>query len=194
VKLIVGLGNPGIEYQFTPHNMGFLAVDRIADECSVRVNNRHCRAQTARTRLAGHEVVLAKPETYMNLSGTSVVELVREYDAKPEEDLVLLYDELDLPFGTIRVRPRGRSAGHNGVESVIAALGTQEITRIRMGVAPDHPVGDGARYVLSQFKKSQLEVVDQVLDQAAEAVKMILAESVQAAMNRFNRKEEATSD
>ena len=166
----------------------------MPNECGVRVNNRHCRAQTARTRLAGHEVVLAKPETYMNLSGTSVVELVREYEAKPEEDLMLLYDELDLPFGTIRVRPRGRSAGHNGVESVIAALGTQEITRIRMGVAPDHPVGDGARYVLSQFKKSQLEVVDQVLDQAAEAVKLILAESVQAAMNRFNRKEEATTD
>jgi PTH1 family peptidyl-tRNA hydrolase len=190
VKLIVGLGNPGIEYQFTPHNMGFLAVDRIAEQCGVRVNNRHCRAQTARTRLAGHEVVLAKPETYMNLSGTSVVELVREYEAKPEADLVLLYDELDLPFGTMRVRPRGRSAGHNGVESVIAALGTQDITRVRMGVAPDHPVGDGARYVLSQFKKSQLVVVDQVLDQAAEAVKVILAESVQAAMNRFNRKPE----
>jgi PTH1 family peptidyl-tRNA hydrolase len=194
VKLIVGLGNPGIEYQFTPHNMGFLAVDRIADECGVRVNNRHCRAQTARTRLAGHEVVLAKPETYMNLSGASVVELVREYEAKPEEDLVLLYDELDLPFGSIRVRPRGRSAGHNGVESVIGALGTQQIMRIRMGVAPDHPVGDGARYVLSQFKKSQLEIVSQVLDQAAEAVKVILAEGMPAAMNRFNRKEEATSD
>ena len=159
MKLIVGLGNPGIEYQFTPHNMGFLAVDRIAEQCGVRVNNRHCRAQTARTRLAGHEVVLAKPETYMNLSGASVAELVREYEAKPEEDLVLLYDELDLPFGSIRVRPRGRSAGHNGVESVIAALGTQEITRIRMGIAPDHPVGDGARYVLSQFKKSQLAMV-----------------------------------
>ena len=194
MKLIVGLGNPGIEYQFTPHNMGFLAVDRIAEQCGVRVNNRHCRAQTARTRLAGHEIVLAKPETYMNLSGTSVVELVREYDAKPEEDLVLLYDELDLPFGTIRVRPRGRSAGHNGVESVIGALATQEITRIRMGVAPDHPVGDGARYVLSQFKKSQLEVVDQVLDQAADAVKVILADGVQAAMNRFNRKEEARDE
>ncbi len=194
MKLIVGLGNPGIEYQFTPHNMGFLAVDRIADECGVRVNNRHCRAQTARTRLAGHEVVLAKPETYMNLSGASVVELVREYEAKPEEDLVLLYDELDLPFGSIRVRPRGRSAGHNGVESVIGALGTQQIMRIRMGVAPDHPVGDGARYVLSQFKKSQLEIVSQVLDQAAEAVKVILAEGMLAAMNRFNRKEEATND
>ena len=194
MKLIVGLGNPGIEYQFTPHNMGFLAVDRIAEQCGVRVNNRHCRAQTARTRLAGHEVVLAKPETFMNLSGASVVELVREYDARPAEDVVLLYDELDLPFGTLRVRPRGRSAGHNGVESVIGALGTQEFTRIRMGVAPDHPIGDGARYVLSQFKKAQLEVVDQVLEQAADAVKVVLAEGVQAAMNRFNRKEEATSD
>lgn len=194
MKLIVGLGNPGIEYQFTPHNMGFLAVDRIAEQCGVRVNNRHCRAQTARTRLAGHEVVLAKPETFMNLSGASVAELVREYQAQPEQDLVLLYDELDLPFGSLRVRPRGRSAGHNGVESLIAALGTQEITRVRMGVGPDHPVGDGARYVLSQFKKAQLAVVDQVLDEAAEAVKVILADGVQAAMNRFNRKREDASD
>ncbi len=193
MKLIVGLGNPGIEYQFTPHNMGFLAVDRIAEQCGVRVNNRHCRAQTARTRLAGHEVVLAKPETYMNLSGASVAELVREYETQPEQDLVLLYDELDLPFGTLRVRPRGRSAGHNGVESVIAALGTQQITRIRMGVGPDYPVGDGARYVLSQFKKPQLAVVDQVFDEAAEAVRVILADGVQAAMNRFNRKAEEAS-
>ena len=193
MKLIVGLGNPGIEYQFTPHNMGFLAVDRIAEQCGVRVNNRHCRSQTARTRLAGHEVVLAKPETYMNLSGASVAELVREYETQPEQDLVLLYDELDLPFGTLRVRPRGRSAGHNGVESVIAALGTQQITRIRMGVGPDYPVGDGARYVLSQFKKPQLAVVDQVFDEAAEAVRVILADGVQAAMNRFNRKAEEAS-
>jgi len=196
VKLIVGLGNPGIEYQFTPHNMGFLAVDRIAEECGVRVNNRHCRAQTARTRLAGHEVVLAKPETFMNLSGASVIELLREYEAKAEEDLVLLYDELDLPFGTLRVRPRGRSAGHNGVQSIIGALGTQEFTRIRLGIGPDHPVGDGARYVLTPFKKAQLEVVSEVLDQASNAVRVILADGVQAAMNQFNRKpeEEATSE
>jgi PTH1 family peptidyl-tRNA hydrolase len=195
VKLIVGLGNPGIEYQFTPHNMGFLAVDRIAEQCGVRVNNRNCRAQTARTSIAGHEVVLAKPETYMNLSGASVRELVSEYEVEPEKDLVLLYDELDLPFGSLRVRPRGRSAGHNGMESVIGALGTQELTRIRIGVAPDHPVGDGARYVLSQFKKAQYPAVDQLLDSAAEAVKVILGEGVQAAMNRFNRKEkEAASD
>ncbi len=194
MKLIVGLGNPGIEYQFTPHNLGFLAVDRIAEQCGVRVNNRNCRAQTARARIGETEVVLAKPETFMNLSGQSVRELVQEYQVQPEQDLVLLYDELDLPFGTLRIRPRGRSAGHNGVESVIDALGTQEFVRIRMGVGPDHPVGDGARYVLSQFKKSQYPVIDQVLDTTAEAVKVILAEGVQAAMNRFNRKpEEATS-
>ena len=196
MKLIVGLGNPGIEYQFTPHNLGFLAVDRIAEQCGVRVNNRNCRAQTARGRIGTEEVVLAKPETYMNLSGQSVREMVCEYQVQPEQDLVLLYDELDLPFGTLRIRPRGRSAGHNGVESVIGALGTQEFLRIRMGVGPDYPVGDGAKYVLSPFKKSQYQVVDQVLDAAAEAVKVILAEGVQAAMNRFNRKvdEEATSD
>jgi len=195
VRLIVGLGNPGIEYQFTPHNLGFLAVDRIAEQCGVVVNNRHCHAQTARARIDKEDVVLAKPETYMNLSGMSVRELVEKYQALPANDLVLLYDELDLPFGTLRVRPRGRSAGHNGVESVIGALGTQEFARIRMGVAPDFPVSDGAKYVLSQFRKAQYPVVDQVLDAAAEAVKVILAEGVQAAMNRFNRKaEEATSD
>jgi len=194
VKLIVGLGNPGIEYQFTPHNLGFLAVDRIAEQCGVRVNNRNCRAQTARTQIAQHEVVLAKPETYMNLSGASVRDLVHEYEVQPEQDLVLLYDEIDLPFGSLRVRPRGRSAGHNGVESVIAALGTQEIMRVRMGIAPDYPVGDGARYVLSQFKKAQLSVVDQVLDSAAEAVRVILTEGIQAAMNRFNRKPEEAGE
>ena len=193
MKLIVGLGNPGIEYQFTPHNMGFLAVDRIAEQCGLRVNNRHCRAQTARTRIAGHEVVLAKPETYMNLSGASVAELVSEYEIQPEQDLVVIYDELDLPFGTLRVRPRGRSAGHNGMQSVIGTLATQEITRVRLGIAPDYPVGDGAKYVLSQFKKAQLEAVAQMLDQAAEAVGVILADGVQAAMNQFNGKE-ATSD
>ena len=190
MKLIVGLGNPGIEYQFTPHNLGFLAVDRLAEQCGVVVNNRHCHAQTARARIGNEDVVLAKPETYMNLSGMSVRELVEKYEARPATDLVVLYDELDLPFGTLRVRPRGRSAGHNGVESVIGALGTQEFLRIRMGVAPEHAVADGAKYVLSQFKKAQYPAVDQVLDTSVEAVKVILAEGVQAAMNRFNRKAE----
>ncbi len=193
MKLIVGLGNPGIEYQFTPHNMGFLAVDRIAEQLGVRVNNRNCHAQTARAVLEGHEVVLAKPETYMNLSGTSVRELVERHEVQPERDLIVIYDELDLPFGSLRVRPRGSSAGHNGIASVIGALGTQEVMRIRLGVGPDHAVSDGARFVLSQFKKAQYPVLDQVLDAAAEAVRVMLKDGVQAAMNRFNRKAESAT-
>jgi len=188
VKLIVGLGNPGIEYQFTPHNLGFLAVDRIANECGVEVRNRHCRALTARATIGTEEVLLAKPETFMNLSGLSVRELVQKYEIKPEADLVLIYDELDLPLGAIRVRQRGSSAGHNGMESIIGALGTQELLRIRLGIAPDRKVDDSIRYVLAPMRKAQLKTVDEVLDKAADAVKVILAEGAAAAMNRFNRK------
>lgn len=190
MKLIVGLGNPGIEYQFSPHNLGFLAIDRIADQCGARVSNRFCRALAARTSLEGQEVVLAKPETYMNLSGVSVRELVKELEIAPEKDLIVLYDELDLPFGTLRIRERGRSAGHNGMESIIGSLCTQEFTRIRLGVGPGHPLNDGARYLLAPMKKSQLAEADPMLDTAAEAVQVILSKGVAAAMNRFNRKPE----
>ncbi len=189
MKLIVGLGNPGIEYQFTPHNIGFLAVDRIAERHKVRIANRRCRAVTGKTTIAGQEVLLAKPETYMNLSGMSVRELVAEYGIQPEGDLIVIYDELDLPLGAMRIRERGSSAGHNGMESIIGALGTQEFVRMRLGIAPDHPVRDGARYVLSQLKKSQLAVVDDVLDRAAHAVEVILGEGVAKAMSLFNQKQ-----
>jgi len=188
VKLIVGLGNPGIEYQFTPHNMGFLAVDRIANEYGVKVVNRHCRALTARAVIGGQEVLLAKPETFMNLSGVAVRELLMKYGAEPGQDLVVIYDELDLDFGSIRIRPDGRSAGHNGMESIIGALGTQEFTRVRLGIAPPHPVKSGSEYVLTPFRRSQEPVLAEVLDTALEAVKVILAEGVSAAMNRFNRR------
>ena len=188
MKLIVGLGNPGIEYQFTPHNIGFLAIDRIAEQCGVLVDNRHCKALTARARIGKEEVLLAKPETYMNLSGLSVRELVERYQIDPGKDLLVLYDELDLPLGMIRIRAHGSSAGHKGIQSVINALGTQEIARIRLGSAPDHPVKDGARYALSQFRKSQFVAVDEVLDKAAQAVNVILEQGIDAAMNRFNRK------
>jgi peptidyl-tRNA hydrolase, PTH1 family len=191
MKLIVGLGNPGIEYQFTPHNLGFLAIDRIAEQYGAHVSNRRCKAQTGKANIAGQEVLLAKPETYMNLSGLSVRELVNEYEIDPARDLVVIYDELDLPFGTIRIRPRGGTAGHNGMESIIGALGgSQEFLRIRLGIAPDRPVGDGAAYVLSQLKKSQMEAVDGMLEAASEAVKVILSDGPAAAMNRFNRKPE----
>jgi peptidyl-tRNA hydrolase, PTH1 family len=190
VKLIVGLGNPGDEYRLTPHNVGFLAVDRIASECRVEIRNRQCRALTARIQVAGEPVLLAKPETYMNLSGISVRELVAEYDAKPESNLIVIQDELDFPLGTLRIHTRRSSAGHNGIESIIDALGTQDFLRIRVGVAPDYKVDDGKEYLLSPLRKAALAVVNEMLDTAAEAVKVILTEGAAAAMNRFNRKEE----
>ena len=190
MKLIVGLGNPGIEYQFTPHNMGFLAVDRIAEEYGVRVSNRQCRALTGKAMIADHPVLLAKPETYMNLSGMSVRELVSEHEIDPARDLIVIYDELDLPLGAIRIRQRGGSAGHNGMESIIGALGSDEFVRMRLGIAPDHPVKDGARYVLGPFRKSQEAAVVEELDKAAEAVKVILVEGVAKAMSLYNRRPE----
>jgi len=188
LKLIVGIGNPGIEYQFTPHNIGFLVLDRLAERLQVQVNNRHCKALTARGRMGERQVLLAKPETWMNLSGLAVRELVAEHELDPRKDLIVIWDELDLPMGTLRVRERGSSAGHNGVESIIGSLGTDEFTRVRVGIAPDHPVRDGARYVLGQFKKSQYRQLDELLDRAAEAVEVIVKEGAAPAMNRFNRK------
>ncbi|MGD0990497.1 MAG: aminoacyl-tRNA hydrolase [Candidatus Sulfotelmatobacter sp.] len=194
MKLIVGLGNPGDEYRLTPHNIGFLAVDRIAGDLGVEVRNRQCRALTARAVIGGETVLLAKPETYMNLSGMSVRELVAEHEAKPESDLIVIQDELDFPLGTLRIHTRRSSAGHNGIESIIGALGTQDFLRIRMGVAPEHKVEDGKDYLLSPFRKAQMTTVDEMLDVAEDAVKVILAEGPAAAMNRFNRKEVGESD
>jgi peptidyl-tRNA hydrolase, PTH1 family len=190
VKLIVGLGNPGIEYQFTPHNLGFLTIDRIANGLGIEVRNRQCRALTARTTFAGEQVILAKPETYMNLSGLSVGELVAEHQVDVERDLIVIYDELDLPLGTIRIRQRGSSAGHNGMESILGALGTDEFLRIRLGVAPDHKVVDGVKYLLAPFRKAQEKAIDELIDLGAQAVEVILKEGPAAAMNRFNRKNE----
>jgi peptidyl-tRNA hydrolase, PTH1 family len=190
VKLIVGLGNPGDEYKLTPHNLGFLVVDRIAGARGVEIRNRQCRALTARIQVGDEPVLLAKPETYMNLSGLSVRELVAEYEVKPEADLIVIQDELDFPLGTLRIHTRRSSAGHNGIESIIGALGTQDFLRIRIGVAPERRVEDGERYLLSPLRKAELAVVDGILDTAAEAVKVILLEGPAAAMNRFNRKEE----
>ena len=183
MKLIVGLGNPGPDYVFTPHNLGFLVIDRIATDRNVEVRNRQCRALTGRTQIGDEQVLLAKPETFMNLSGVSVRELLDEYQLRPESDLIVIYDELDLPMGTIRIRQRGRSAGHNGMESIIGALETQEFLRIRLGIAPETKI-------LKPFSKRQLKVVDGVLDLAVEAVQVILTEGPGAAMNRFNRKQD----
>jgi PTH1 family peptidyl-tRNA hydrolase len=190
VKLIVGLGNPGDEYRLTPHNLGFLAIDRIAGDWGVEVRNRQCRALTGRAQIGDEPVLLAKPETYMNLSGISVGELLAKNELKPESDLIVIQDELDFPLGTLRIHRQRSSAGHNGIESIIGALGTQDFLRIRIGVAPDHKVEDGERYLLAPLRKVDLKVVDEVLDTVQEAVKVILREGPAAAMNRFNRKQE----
>jgi PTH1 family peptidyl-tRNA hydrolase len=201
VKLIVGLGNPGIEYQFTPHNAGFLAVDRIAEECGVVVSNRRGRALTARAKLAGQDVLLVKPETFMNLSGLSVAALIQELEIPvPSEDLIVLYDELDLPLGMIRVRKRGSANGHNGVKSISGVLGTEEWLRIRIGVgkpalADGREVKAGGKdYLLSPMRKQELVVLDEVLDRVRGAVEMVLTQGVDAAMNRFNRRPDDPED
>jgi peptidyl-tRNA hydrolase, PTH1 family len=200
VKLIVGLGNPGIEYQFTPHNAGFLAIDRIAERCGVVVANRRGRALTAKARLAGHDVLLAKPETFMNLSGLSVAALVRELEiavpaGSPSPDVIVMYDELDLPLGTIRIRERGSANGHNGAKSVSGSLGTEEWLRVRIGVGKA-PLADGREiksggsdYLLSPMRRQELAVLDEVLDRVSNAVEAILTKGAGPAMSEYNRSE-----
>jgi len=184
-----------LEYQFTPHNAGFLAIDRIAGDRGAVVANRRCRALTATVRIASRDVILAKPETFMNLSGESIRALVREYEVDAERDLIVLYDEIALSLGTLRIRERGSSGGHNGVKSISGALRTEEWVRIRIGVAPELPAAaESARrqrkdYVLTPFRKAELGLLDKALDRAAKAVEVILAEGVGAAMNEFNRKD-----
>ena len=201
MKLIVGLGNPGIEYQFTPHNAGFLAIDRIADDCGVVVANRRGRALTAKARLAGEEVLLAKPETFMNLSGLSVVALIQELGIEDvQRDVIVLYDELAFPLGQFRIAERGSANGHNGVKSVSGSLGTQDWVRVRIGVGKPaledgREIKAGGRdYLLTPFRKQELAVLDEVLDRVKVAVEVVLTKGVSAAMNEFNRRPEPEKD
>jgi PTH1 family peptidyl-tRNA hydrolase len=212
--LVVGLGNPGLEYLWTPHNAGFMAIDRIAQQEGVVVQNRRCRATTATCRVAGREVVLAKPETFMNLSGLAVAALVREFEVDPAKDLLVIYDELDLTLGTFKIRERGSPAGHNGARSVTSVLGSQEWLRLRIGVGLNLPTphgrgpvrgdpvlppeaiaaGGGKRpgrdYLLSPMRKADLTVLDEVLDRVATATRRIIEQGPGAAMNEYNRKED----
>lgn len=187
MKLIVGLGNPGYEYHLTPHNLGFMAVDQLAEDRGVEISRHEAQALTATTVIAGEKVVLAKPQTYMNLSGLSVRRLLARYDLLPN-DLLVLVDDIDLPLGTVRIRPRGSAGGHNGLKSIIGALESDDFTRVRMGVQPESPVDDYPSHLLSPLRRVDLETVAEMLEQAAAAVRVILAEGVQKAMNRFNRR------
>ena len=195
MKLIVGLGNPGMEYLHTPHNAGFMAIDRIAAICDVAVTNRRGKAQTARARLAGHDVLLAKPETFMNLSGLSVVALLDEFELE-DKDLIVLYDELAFPLGTVRLAERGSANGHNGVKSISGALGSEEWMRVRIGIGKQPTEtgreikAGGSDYLLAPMRnKADLESLEDGLDIAVRAVEKWLTAGPSAAMNEFNRRD-----
>jgi PTH1 family peptidyl-tRNA hydrolase len=187
VKLIVGLGNPGYEYHLTPHNLGFMAVDRLAEDCGVEIARREAQAMTAVTEIEGERVILAKPQTYMNLSGMAVARLLEKHQLAPA-DLLVLVDDVDLPLGMLRIRPRGSAGTHNGLKSIIGSLQADEFGRVRLGARPEREVEDRVTYVLGPFRKADLEQVGEMLERAGEAVRVILKEGIPAAMNRFNQR------
>ncbi len=185
--LVAGLGNPGEEYALTPHNLGFLTIDLLAERHGIRVTRRDSRALVGMGEIEGQPVMLAKQQTYMNLSGGSLVALMAKHELDLER-FVVIYDELDLPWLSLKIKPKGSAAGHNGMKSLIGSFGTNEFARVRMGIHPGHPVKDGAEFVLAPFKRSQIKELDEFVGYTADAVRSIIAEGVEKAMTKFNRR------
>ena len=192
--LVAGLGNPGEQYAATPHNLGFLVVDVLAARHSDRMSRTECQAVIGQGSIGGKPVLLAKPQTFMNLSGVAIKPLMTKNELEPK-DLILVYDELALPWGSLRIRPNGSAAGHNGVQDVIEKIGTQEFPRVRLGVHPGHRLteGKGADYLLSRFTRRQNETLDELIGLAADATESIIAEGVSLSMTRFNRRAPGTT-
>jgi PTH1 family peptidyl-tRNA hydrolase len=187
MRLIVGLGNPGEEYAWTPHNVGFMALDALAERAAIRVTRPEAKSLVGRGELAGEQVVLAKPQTMMNLSGQAVRALLDRYECAAAETIVFS-DEVALPWGMLRISERGSAGGHNGLKSVIASLGSNEFIRVRMGVGPEKVWGDLADYVLSRMGRSEREIAAQMSAEAADAAELILREGAGKAMTRWNRR------
>ena len=185
--LIVGLGNPGEEYRQTPHNLGFLTVERLSEDAGVRVTRPEEDALVGSGQIAGRQALLAKPLSFVNRSGGPVKRLLRRYHLTPHR-LLVVYDELDLAWGRLRLKQKGSAAGHNGMQSIIDALGTSEFPRLRIGIHPGHPVSNGARYVLRPFTRDEIEEVEEIVGRAAEVVRHALAEGTEKAMARSNRR------
>ena len=194
MKLIVGLGNPGREYEMTRHNLGFMLIDRLFERAKGRRFRPEWSARVAQVELAGQRVLLAKPATYMNLSGDAVRPLLDRYGEGSPANLIVASDEVALPFGMIRVRARGSAGGQNGLKSIIAALGTQDFARVRLGVKPEHPVDDLSSFVLSPIRKRDLKMLEETVDRAADAVETILTDGVERAMARFNERVKSESE
>jgi peptidyl-tRNA hydrolase, PTH1 family len=194
MKLIVGLGNPGEEYEATRHNLGFMLIDRLFERAGGRRFRSEMAAKTAEVTLAGRRALLVKPQTFMNLSGDAVKPLLERYGEGDASNLIVASDEAALPFGMIRVRARGSAGGQKGLRSIIERLGSGEFARVRMGVKPEHPVSDLASFVLAKIPRRDRETLEEVLDRAADAVEVVLAEGVERAMQRFNERVKSISD
>ena len=188
MKLVVGLGNPGPEYKYSPHNMGFAVIGRLAVRQGVSLERRRAHSLYGRFTLGEEEIWLIQPQTFMNRSGAAVREWFQKEGCGPEE-LVVVADELDLPWGTIQIRQRGGSAGHHGLESIMEAIGAREFIRIRIGVSPEQELEDPVSYLLAPVRRSRRESMEEAVNRAADATEMILREGASKAMNRFNRRE-----
>ncbi len=186
MRLIVGLGNPGAEYEWTRHNLGFMLADRLASAAGREIKRSECRALVGRAEVAGEQVELVKPQTYMNLSGESVACLVQKRELDVKRDLIVISDDLALPFGTLRLRARGSSGGHNGLKSISGALKTEEYIRLRIGIQPEHPLGDAKRYVLERFSPNARGEVETILERCADALRAVLRDGIDKAMATYN--------
>jgi PTH1 family peptidyl-tRNA hydrolase len=191
--LVVGLGNPGEEYALTPHNAGFMVVDRLAEMHNIRVNRKDSKALTGVGQIAGKPVMLAKPQTFMNLSGASLAPLMEKHEISPS-DLIVVWDELNLPFGGLKILKSGSAGGHNGAISVIGSLGTREFVRVRLGVHPGHPLSSGVEYLLAPVKRSQRKELEELVGRGADAVASIIAEGAAMAMTKFNRRAQGSNE
>jgi PTH1 family peptidyl-tRNA hydrolase len=185
--LVAGLGNPGEEYALTPHNVGFLTVDRLAERHGIRVTRKDSKALTGVGGIGGQPVMLAKPQTFMNLSGVSLAPLMEKHAIRLDR-LVVVYDELDLNWLALKIKPKGSAAGHNGMKSIIGCLGSSEFIRVRLGVHPGRPLSGGTEYLLAPLRRAQCKELDDFVGYAADAVESIIAEGVVKAMTRFNRR------
>ena len=186
--LIVGLGNPGRQYEATRHNMGFDVIDKLVEEYQVPQAGVKFNAMYGKGRIGGQPVILMKPLSYMNLSGGPIREMANYFKIDPETELIVIYDDIDLEPGQLRIRKKGSAGGHNGIKDIIRRLGTEKFIRIRVGVGAKPKEWDLADFVLGHFSDSDRKLVDEGINDAAEAVEMILSEGVDAAMNKYNRK------
>ncbi len=184
--LVIGLGNPGEQYEWTRHNAGFMVIDELARRSGQTVRIKECQALTARARIGNVEALLVKPQTFMNLSGVAVAQLKTKYEVAEAAGILAVTDDFALPFGKLRIRPGGSAGGHNGLKSLIAKLNTQTFPRVRLGIAPEHPLANSADFVLAEFSRQERAALIAIIEQAADAVEVLLTKGIAEAMNKYN--------